>query len=112
MAFDVARGTLGWPEGIDGRGVRNSIVDLYKEGNDIGELRAKYTEGHNRGDPDYMITWAGTGVGDMSEIKGAKVYGFRAYLIQTFFLKLPRLGPCPRNAPRDYRTLEDRRSID
>ena len=73
MAFDVARGTLGWPEGIDGRGVRNSIVDLHKEGNDIGELRAKYTEGTNRGDPDYMITWAGTGVGDMTQIKGAKV---------------------------------------
>lgn len=26
MAFDNARGTLGWPQGIDGRAIRNSAV--------------------------------------------------------------------------------------
>lgn len=29
MAFDHARGTLGWPRGIDGRGLRNSQYLIY-----------------------------------------------------------------------------------
>ena len=34
MAFDYARGTIGWPDGIDGRGLRNRPLDLrYHEGN-------------------------------------------------------------------------------
>lgn len=73
LAFDQARGTLGWPQGIDGRGVRNAIVDQFEVGLSVEELRTRVEEGTSRGDPDYMITWAGTGVGDMTEIKGAKV---------------------------------------
>ncbi|KAK7679463.1 hypothetical protein QCA50_017517 [Cerrena zonata] len=73
LAFDQVRGTLGWPEGIDGRGTRNAIVDQFEAGLGIEELRARVKEGTSRDDPDYMIIWAGTGVGDMTEIKGAKV---------------------------------------
>ncbi|CAL1714883.1 unnamed protein product [Somion occarium] len=72
LAFDYARGTLGWPEGINGRGLRNQIVKLFEKGVDIEILREKLEEGTRHGDPDYMITWAGQGVGDMTEIKGAQ----------------------------------------
>ncbi|KAF8998597.1 hypothetical protein BDQ17DRAFT_1391729 [Cyathus striatus] len=57
MAFDYARNTLGWPHGIDGRGLRNATVDEYE---------AKTT------DTNRIVVWAGTGVGMMKDIKLAK----------------------------------------
>ena len=72
-AFDHARNTLGWPRGVDGRGLRNQLVKDYEEGLDITTLQARFTENVKSGDPDYAVIWAGTGVGEMHEIKGAQV---------------------------------------
>lgn len=74
VAFDVARNTVGWPQGVNGRGLRNKISQQYeeKEGADISELKIRLKKGVEDGNPDYMVTWAGLGVGDMTEIRGAK----------------------------------------
>lgn len=72
MAFDQARGTLGWPSGVDGRGLRNATVDDYEKGEDIQVLRSKFQEADRNHDISRAIVWAGTGVGDMNDIKPAK----------------------------------------
>ena len=73
MAFDEARGTLGWPEGVDGRGVINDTVRDFEEGKGgSSETRqAVYKEAESRGDKSRIVTWAGTGVGLIKEIKPA-----------------------------------------
>ncbi|KIP05489.1 hypothetical protein PHLGIDRAFT_149997 [Phlebiopsis gigantea 11061_1 CR5-6] len=71
-AFDHARGTLGWPDGVDGRGLRNALVADYEAGLDAAALRARFAAHASSGDPDYAVVWAGTGVGEMHEIKGAQ----------------------------------------
>jgi nitronate monooxygenase len=65
-AFDVARGTLGWPTDVDGRALRNNTVEDYEKGCDVEELKRRV------GEPDRILVWAGTGVALMSEIKPAK----------------------------------------
>ena len=73
LAFDEARDTLGWPRGVDGRGLNNALVrDREAHGVDVATLRARFAQ-HAGHDADYAVVWAGTGVGSMREIKGAKV---------------------------------------
>lgn len=72
MAFDHARNTLGWPRGIDGRGLRNSTVVDFENGVDIADLRRKYADGVKVDDPDRIVIWAGAGVGLMNKIQPAK----------------------------------------
>ncbi|KAJ3480404.1 hypothetical protein NLI96_g8370 [Meripilus lineatus] len=72
LAFDHARNTLGWPAGVDGRGLRNRLVEDFEKGEDHGVLNEKLQEGVKSGNPDLMITWAGQGVGEMKEIRGAQ----------------------------------------
>ncbi|KIJ62004.1 hypothetical protein HYDPIDRAFT_176760 [Hydnomerulius pinastri MD-312] len=72
MAFDRARGTLGWPTGVDGRGLYNSTVKDLDSGVDIETVKAKFDDGVRNGNPDRMLVWAGTGIGLISEIKEAK----------------------------------------
>ncbi|RXW23962.1 hypothetical protein EST38_g1884 [Candolleomyces aberdarensis] len=72
MAFDNARGTVGWPKGIDGRGIRNATVDDYDKGVDTSVIRKKYEEASAKGDTDRIVVWAGTGVGSMKQILPAK----------------------------------------
>lgn len=72
MAFDEARGSTGWPEGIDGRGIRNATVDDFESGVEPSVLRAKYAEAAAKGDTERIIVWAGTGVGSMNRIQPAK----------------------------------------
>ncbi|KAJ3569041.1 hypothetical protein NP233_g5317 [Leucocoprinus birnbaumii] len=72
MAFDQARDTLGWPSGVDGRGLRNATVDDYEKGEDIQVLRSKFQEAARNNDVSRAIVWAGTGVGDMRSIKPAR----------------------------------------
>ncbi|KAG6812825.1 hypothetical protein H0H92_016094 [Tricholoma furcatifolium] len=71
MAFDEARNTLGWPRGIDGRGLRNSTVNEFEGGVDIEDLRHRYSEGLKTSDIDRIVTWAGTGVGLLQKIQPA-----------------------------------------
>ncbi|KAF9561483.1 2-nitropropane dioxygenase [Agrocybe pediades] len=72
MAFDYARNTLGWPQGIDGRGLRNATVDDYERGEEIRTIQEKYVNGVKAGDKDRIVIWAGSGVGQMKEIMSAK----------------------------------------
>ncbi|KAJ7814647.1 hypothetical protein B0H13DRAFT_2258183 [Mycena leptocephala] len=61
MAWDHARGTLGWPAGVDGRGLRNSVVEDFENGVKIEALKSKFQDGIKNRDIDRMIVWAGTG---------------------------------------------------
>ncbi|KAF9457191.1 2-nitropropane dioxygenase [Collybia nuda] len=72
MAFDYARNTLGWPRGIDGRGLHNSTVEDFEKGVDVDVVRSRYHEGAKRNDPDRIVIWAGAGVGMMDKIQPAK----------------------------------------
>lgn len=52
--FDEARGTLGWGEGVDGRGVRNETSERVGGGG-----REGYEEAVRVGDVRRIVTWAG-----------------------------------------------------
>jgi len=71
-AFDRVRGTLGWPAGIDGRGLYNDTVKDVDNGVDIETVKEKFQAGVRDGDPERMLVWSGIGVGLVSEIKGAE----------------------------------------
>ena len=72
MAFDEARNTLDWPEGVDGRGIRNLTVKEFEAGlDDKAARQATYMEAEGRGDAERLIVWAGTGVGNMDKIAAA-----------------------------------------
>lgn len=73
MAFDVVRGTTGWPSGIDGRALNNLTVQDLESGENVEEVRRKFQEAVKVGDSDRMLVWAGTGVGLMDEVKDAGV---------------------------------------
>ncbi|KAJ6485970.1 2-nitropropane dioxygenase [Mycena sanguinolenta] len=72
MAWDTARGTLEWPAGIDGRGLRNSTVEDFENGIPIEALQNKFWEAVKNQDIDRLIVWAGTGVGQMNKVQTAK----------------------------------------
>ncbi|KAJ6522013.1 hypothetical protein B0H10DRAFT_2172166 [Mycena sp. CBHHK59/15] len=72
MAWDHARGTLEWPVGVDGRGLRNSTVVDFEQEVGIENLQKKFKEGLENQDTDRMIVWAGTGVGLMNQTQSAK----------------------------------------
>ncbi|MCO5589800.1 hypothetical protein L7F22_043769 [Adiantum nelumboides] len=74
MAFDEARNTLGWPKGVDGRGIVNETVRDYmsNKGGDGDARRAVYKEAEKSGDTSRIVTWAGTGVGLVGEVKDAE----------------------------------------
>ena len=95
MAFDQARNTLGWPAGIDGRGLRNgknphavikfegltgefpyayiATVQDYERGVDISTIRARFADGLQAGDSNRMVVWAGSGIGLMNKVMQARV---------------------------------------
>lgn len=81
MAFDEARNTLEWPAGVDGRGIVNDTVKDYESGQyslnyESGQYSLKarqerYGRADKEDDRERLIVWAGTGVGDVREIKPA-----------------------------------------
>jgi nitronate monooxygenase len=73
MAFDEARNTLEWPAGVDGRGIVNETVREYEAG-EIGlkGRQERYGQAEKEDDRERLIVWAGTGVGDVHEIKPAE----------------------------------------
>ena len=73
MAFDLARGTLDWPAGVDGRAIYNDTVRDVDDGVDIEIVKEKFQAGVRDGNPDRMLVWSGMGVGLVSEIKDAEV---------------------------------------
>ncbi|KAJ7623401.1 2-nitropropane dioxygenase [Roridomyces roridus] len=72
MAWDHARSTLGWPSGIDGRGLRNSTFEDFDKGVDMEIIQSKYKEAVKEQDTDRINVWAGTGVGQMDKTQTAK----------------------------------------
>lgn len=84
FAFDDARGTLGWPQGTDGRGLRNKTVEEYER--DLqGQVKAgkedpegakrrmeRYRQAAKENDTDRIVIWSGTGVGAMDAIVPAQ----------------------------------------
>ena len=64
QVFDIARG-LDWPRPYTGRALRNAFVDSW-DGREA-ELRAdsgaldRFARGHQAGDPDVALVWAGEG---------------------------------------------------
>lgn len=74
--YDRVRGTDGWPERYDGRGVVNrSYVDAVA-GMDWEENKRLYAEEMEKGDEGWgvegrMTTYAGSAVGLVREVKGA-----------------------------------------
>lgn len=77
--YDELRGTRHWPERFGGRGVKNATWDDWEKGRrDLRELRRLYGEAERAGDDagwgregGRLTTYAGTGVGLVSEEKGA-----------------------------------------
>jgi len=59
MSWDEARGTLGWPEGVDGRGIRNRTSDEAREVAGSEEGRERYSKAVKEGDVERVVTWAG-----------------------------------------------------
>ncbi|KAJ3568332.1 hypothetical protein NP233_g5787 [Leucocoprinus birnbaumii] len=70
--FDQVAGYLKWPKGVDGRALRNVSLDEYEKGEDIETLRVKYKEASSQNDTNRTMVWAGTGVGQMRDIRPAK----------------------------------------
>lgn len=72
MAFDEARGTTGWPTGVDGRGLVNDTVHDYEAGKgDAASRRQRYGEAVEQKDTKRIVTWAGTGVGNVKRVMPA-----------------------------------------
>ncbi|KAI0091774.1 2-nitropropane dioxygenase [Irpex rosettiformis] len=72
IAWDQARNTVDWPDGIDGRGLYTKLVKDFESGVDISHLQQKVKDNLVGGDIEYQVTWSGAGVGEMSEVKGTK----------------------------------------
>lgn len=72
MAFDEARNTLDWPAGVDGRGIVNLTVEEYEAGTQgLEERQERYARADREDDVERLIVWAGTGVGDITEVMPA-----------------------------------------
>lgn len=71
--FDELRGSTGWPAGVDGRALSIPALSAIEGGADITQLKEEVAEGTKRGDPNSVIAWAGTGVGQLSRLQPAKV---------------------------------------
>ena len=74
-AFDQARGKLEWPSWINGRGIRNKLVEDVESGKDISEVREKLAEAVQHGMSDYMVIFAGIGAADCRDLVEAQVCG-------------------------------------
>lgn len=72
MAFDYARNTIGWPEGVDGRGIRNKLVTTFDQGG-VDAVKKEFEDGLKERDIERTIVWAGTGIGSMNRIMGVEV---------------------------------------
>ncbi|KAI0047262.1 2-nitropropane dioxygenase [Auriscalpium vulgare] len=71
-AFDALRGTLGWPAGVDGRALAMPAAEAYDGGAPLEDARRVLEDGVRTGDPRAQIVWAGTGVGEVTELQPAK----------------------------------------
>ncbi|KAH7100244.1 hypothetical protein BKA62DRAFT_750319 [Auriculariales sp. MPI-PUGE-AT-0066] len=70
-AYDAVRGTTGWPEGIDGRGIRNKTHDEFTAGRDLNALKADYEVAAKNQDVERLTIWAGSSVGLVKQVSPA-----------------------------------------
>ncbi|KAM0749198.1 inosine monophosphate dehydrogenase [Meredithblackwellia eburnea MCA 4105] len=73
MAWDYARNTLGWGENVDGRGIQNKTSASTEASLSSPEGRADYDKAVKAGDVSKIVTWSGTGVGQVVDGAGADV---------------------------------------
>jgi nitronate monooxygenase len=65
--FDTMRGTVGWPENIDGRAFKTALYESYSEGK-LSEEEARNEYAHGE-----AVVWAGMGVGAINKIQSAEL---------------------------------------
>lgn len=76
--YDILRGTKGWPDQYNGRGIINqSYLDAQKDGRITDENKKLYEEALQKGDQGWgengrVTAYAGCGVGLVKEVKYAK----------------------------------------
>jgi nitronate monooxygenase len=72
--FDAARG-LGWPGRYTGRALRNAFIDTWdgreEELRADAEAREQFALGHQAGDPDVAMVWAGEGTDLITAVEPA-----------------------------------------
>ncbi|EGG07472.1 uncharacterized protein MELLADRAFT_85736 [Melampsora larici-populina 98AG31] len=56
--FDQLRGTVGWPEGIDGRALKNETTVNHLAGMDFDTLQSNYKTAMNMADVNRLVTWS------------------------------------------------------
>ena len=71
IKFDLARSTLGWGEGVDGRGIANTTSSEPADVVGSPEGVERYNDAVRSGDTDRIVTWSGTSVGEVTRIQGA-----------------------------------------
>jgi nitronate monooxygenase len=84
IAWDKVRDTVDWPNGIDGRGIYNALVKDFESGVEISHLQQKLAQNLKSDDIAYQVVWSGTGVGEMSEVKGAQVSRWNPHVSVVF----------------------------
>ncbi|GAA5837680.1 hypothetical protein JCM11251_002294 [Rhodosporidiobolus azoricus] len=71
IRWDIARdGANTWPEGVDGRALTN--ITSEEEEVDAAVAAERYKQAVQEKDVTRLVTWAGTGVGDVTSIRPAK----------------------------------------
>ena len=72
--FDIARG-LDWPAPYTGRALRNAFADAWDGREEAlrasAEAREQFTLGHQAGDPDVALVWAGEGTDLITAVEPA-----------------------------------------
>ena len=72
--FDIARG-LDWPVPYTGRALRNAFSDAWDGREEAlrasAEAREQFTLGHQSGDPDVALVWAGEGTDLITAVEPA-----------------------------------------
>ena len=74
--FDIARG-LDWPGPYTGRALRNAFTDAWdgreEELRASAQARKQFALGHQTGDPDVGLVWAGEGTDLITAVEPAGV---------------------------------------
>lgn len=70
--FDELRGPNEWPAYTDGRGLRDQALEDSERGMSLEENRRIYKQGLEKGDRSRVTRYAGTGVGLVREVLGAR----------------------------------------
>ncbi|GAA5884283.1 hypothetical protein JCM6882_002209 [Rhodosporidiobolus microsporus] len=71
IKWDIARdGANTWPKGVDGRAITNLTSE--EEGGDAETAAERYKQAVEEKDVSRLVTWAGTGVGDVTSIRPAR----------------------------------------